>query len=95
MPLQTWLTSLNFSLHGKYRKASDERTDLLTELINSIKVIKFFAWEQRWLDQIDDARARELKFKIQGELSSSFLSVRGMEADRWFLLSRKHRLARL
>ena len=69
MPIQTWLTSLNFSLHNKYRKASDERTNLLTELINSIKIIKFFAWEQRWLDKIDDARAKELKFKVQGELS--------------------------
>ncbi|KAL7409478.1 hypothetical protein BDY24DRAFT_218614 [Mrakia frigida] len=77
MPLQTWLTSLNFSLHGKYRKASDERTDLLTELINSIKVIKFFAWEQRWLDKIDDARARELKFKIQESIVSLVFSLSG------------------
>jgi len=67
MPLQTYLTSLNFSLHKKYRQASDERTNLLAELIDSIKIIKFFAWEQRWLDKIDAARAKELKLKVQGE----------------------------
>lgn len=38
MPLQVYLTSLGYTLQHKYRKASDTRTNLLSELINSIKV---------------------------------------------------------
>lgn len=37
MPLQGYLTSLGYALNKRHRDASDARTNLLTELINSIK----------------------------------------------------------
>lgn len=65
MPVQGWLTSVSYSIYHEYRKASDERTNLMTEIINSIKVIKFFGWEQRFLDKADAVRAKELRLSVK------------------------------
>ena len=38
MPVQGWLTSLSYSVYDEYRDSADERTDLMTEIVNAIKV---------------------------------------------------------
>lgn len=35
-----------------------------------IKFIKFFAWENRWIDRVSDARATEIKWMIKARLNS-------------------------
>lgn len=65
MPLQGWLTSLAYSIYHEYREVADERTNLLTEIVNSIKIIKFFGWEQRFLDKADSVRGRELWLSVK------------------------------
>jgi multidrug transporter EmrE-like cation transporter len=38
--------------------------------LNKIKFIKFFAWENRWIDRVSDARATEMKWMIKARLNS-------------------------
>jgi hypothetical protein len=42
----------------------------LTTAVLKIKFIKFFAWENHWIDRVSDARATEIKWMIKGCLNS-------------------------
>lgn len=42
----------------------------LTTALLKIKFIKFFAWEDRWIDRVSDARATEIKWMIKARLNS-------------------------
>lgn len=35
---------------------------------SQVKFIKFFAWEDRWIQRVLDARKVELKWMVKGEL---------------------------
>ena len=41
----------------------------LTVAYLKIKFIKFFAWENRWIDRVSDARATEIKWMIKSRLN--------------------------
>lgn len=41
---------------------------VLNELIGAVKFIKFFAWEERWIKRVLDARETELQWFIKGVL---------------------------
>jgi ABC-type multidrug transport system fused ATPase/permease subunit len=62
-------TPINFALSkslGQYQKlmlgVTDRRIQKLNETFQSIRIIKFFAWEQRFRDQILKIRKEELSF---------------------------------
>ena len=42
---------------------------VLNELIGAVKFIKFFAWEERWIKRVLDAREIELQWFIKGMAS--------------------------
>ncbi|KAF9584122.1 hypothetical protein BGW38_007500 [Lunasporangiospora selenospora] len=50
---------------GKHQKLmmkhSDHRMKLITELVNSIKAVKLYAWERYFADKISNSRAQQLK----------------------------------
>ena len=56
-------------------KAKDYRMTVITEILNSIRVIKMFSWEDSYLDKLFDSRATELdrlkRFNIQGQLQNA------------------------
>jgi hypothetical protein len=41
-------------------KARDIRVSLMTEVLQGIRQIKFFAWESKWQDRIMESRNAEL-----------------------------------
>lgn len=41
-------------------QAADKRVGILTEIVASIKAVKFFAWEKPYIDKITDARTKEV-----------------------------------
>jgi ABC-type multidrug transport system fused ATPase/permease subunit len=41
--------------------ATDARIHITNEVLTNIRIIKFFAWEQRFMAQVDDKRKAELK----------------------------------
>ena len=44
----------------------DKRMAVLNELISAVKFIKFFAWEERWIQRAMDARGVEMGWMIKG-----------------------------
>jgi hypothetical protein len=42
------------------RQAADSRIEILKEVVSAIKAVKFFAWEEPYLDKISDERLREI-----------------------------------
>ncbi|KAJ7662919.1 multidrug resistance-associated ABC transporter [Mycena rosella] len=50
--------------------ARDKRMGVLDELIGSIKFIKFFAWEERWIDRAMAAREEEMKWMVKSRLNT-------------------------
>ncbi|KAI0040096.1 ABC transporter [Auriscalpium vulgare] len=58
-PIQGIIMKVLFKLRKKAMVWTDKRAKLLQELLSGIKVIKFFAWEQPYLERISGFRAKE------------------------------------
>jgi ABC-type bacteriocin/lantibiotic exporter with double-glycine peptidase domain len=52
MPLNAWLYLLYQKYEKKYMEHKDSRIKLMNELLNGIRVIKLYAWENTFLRQI-------------------------------------------
>ncbi|KAJ6593236.1 multidrug resistance-associated ABC transporter [Mycena capillaripes] len=68
-PLNSYLSRQSIRIQKGMLKAEDARTGSLTELINSIKIIKFFAWEKRWIDRVLKARNEEMKWMVKARVN--------------------------
>ncbi|KAJ7123089.1 multidrug resistance-associated ABC transporter [Mycena epipterygia] len=75
-PINTYITKRGVAISkGKY-KARDKRMSVVNELIGSIKFVKFFAWEERWIDRVMAARKEEMRWIVKGRLNSlSFTAI--------------------
>ncbi|KAF8587167.1 multidrug resistance-associated ABC transporter [Ramaria rubella] len=60
VPLTQLLTRYIIRITGGLSKARDERMGAVDEMFSSIKFIKFFAWEGRWVSRIMKAREVEM-----------------------------------
>ncbi|KAJ7647783.1 hypothetical protein FB45DRAFT_987394 [Roridomyces roridus] len=67
-PLNSYLARRSIRIQKGVLKAKDARMSVLNELISAVKFIKFFAWEQRWIDRSMKARNEEIKWMIKGTL---------------------------
>ncbi|KAJ7045901.1 hypothetical protein C8F04DRAFT_452844 [Mycena alexandri] len=61
-PLNSYMTSQSFAIGKGLSKAKDKRMSIVDELIGSIKFVKFFAWEDRWIARAMAARDEEIKW---------------------------------
>ncbi|KAJ7057949.1 hypothetical protein C8F01DRAFT_1210797 [Mycena amicta] len=68
-PLNSYLTKRSIRIQKGVLKARDERMSVLTELIGAIKFVKFFAWEERWIDRALTARGNELKWMVKARIN--------------------------
>lgn len=59
-PVQTRVMKRMFAIRKKSMFWTDKRAKLLQELLGGMKVIKFFAWENSFLDRVADYRKREM-----------------------------------
>ncbi|TFK47824.1 P-loop containing nucleoside triphosphate hydrolase protein [Heliocybe sulcata] len=55
--------------------ARDKRLSILNELLGAIKLIKFFAWEHKWIERIMEARQKEIQWLIKSRITSIMLSL--------------------
>ncbi|BGP50526.1 Transporter of the ATP-binding cassette (ABC) [Rhodotorula kratochvilovae] len=60
MPIQTKLSKLYHKYQGELLAAADQRLELTTEVIGQLRIVKFFAWERRFIEMMETARKKEL-----------------------------------
>ncbi|BGP49528.1 hypothetical protein JCM10450v2_005420 [Rhodotorula kratochvilovae] len=61
IPLQTWAMKQLYKGRRTAQKHTDERIKTISELLNGIRIVKFFAWETPILDKAGQSRKYELK----------------------------------
>ncbi|KAM4634683.1 multidrug resistance-associated protein 1-like isoform 2-T2 [Polymixia lowei] len=59
-PLNGFIAKMRSKLQEVQMKFMDGRIKLMNEILNGIKIIKFYAWEQAFLDRVQGLREREL-----------------------------------
>ncbi|KAF5353364.1 hypothetical protein D9756_007860 [Leucocoprinus leucothites] len=69
-PLNNILARRSVRIQKGVLGARDKRMGVLNELIGAVKFIKFFAWEDRWIDRALDARGYELKWMVKARFNS-------------------------
>ncbi|KAG0262862.1 hypothetical protein DFQ27_002072 [Actinomortierella ambigua] len=79
-PLQAWTMGKLSVFRKRASEFTDRRIKLTTEVLQGIKVIKFFAWENNFLKKLSEIRERELKnistlFRIRSIVAASSSSL--------------------
>ncbi|KAF0506686.1 P-loop containing nucleoside triphosphate hydrolase protein [Gigaspora margarita] len=60
-PLQAYTNQMFQTIHKSLMAATDKRMGVINELLQAIRVIKFFAWEDQFRAKIMSARDNEIK----------------------------------
>ncbi|KAF9440217.1 hypothetical protein P691DRAFT_823554 [Macrolepiota fuliginosa MF-IS2] len=60
-PLSKILSSLTVRVHKGVMAFRDKCMGVVNELIGAVKFVKFFAWEDHWIQRTFDARESEVK----------------------------------
>lgn len=64
-PITGLLTTVMSKNYTKLTAAKDKRNDLINELLQGIRMIKYFAWEDNWREKVFEARRDEIKKMIK------------------------------
>lgn len=68
------LTGVQGKVERRTLELADERMSILTQIVETVKAIKFFAWEPEYLDRITSVRTQECR-KIREERMLHVTSV--------------------
>ncbi|CAG8557324.1 8544_t:CDS:10, partial [Ambispora gerdemannii] len=60
-PLPSFINQRFEVIHKRLMTATDKRMGVMNELLQAIRIIKFFAWEKQFRDKVMSARDNELK----------------------------------
>ncbi|XP_069315906.1 ATP-binding cassette sub-family C member 2 isoform X2 [Eulemur rufifrons] len=61
VPVNGILTTKNRNIQVKNMKNKDKRLKIMNEILSGIKILKYFAWEPSFKDQVHKLRKKELK----------------------------------
>lgn len=61
LPVNMWVARQFAKLQKEILAATDARISVTNEILTNIRVIKYFAWEQRFMSQVDEKRQVEIK----------------------------------
>ncbi|ORY79996.1 hypothetical protein BCR37DRAFT_381441 [Protomyces lactucae-debilis] len=61
LPLNYYISKQFSTIQEELMKTTDIRINRMNELLNSIRIIKYFAWEESFKKDINECRAAELK----------------------------------
>ncbi|TMW67963.1 hypothetical protein Poli38472_007635 [Pythium oligandrum] len=69
-----------FAIQRVYRDSKDARMKKVTEVFKAINIVKFNAWEEKFMERIEETRAKELKdlFTAQLYVAASIVLMWGM-----------------
>ncbi|CAG2107792.1 unnamed protein product, partial [Medioppia subpectinata] len=65
VPINTYRTTIKSRLLAELQKLTARRVSVITEILNHIKVLKLYAWEQCFMDKVSALRDREVKMLDQ------------------------------
>ncbi|KAF8526563.1 hypothetical protein BU17DRAFT_82663 [Hysterangium stoloniferum] len=74
-PLNSYLARRSIRIQKGVLAARDKRMGIVNELLNGVKLVKFYGWELRWIDRVLDARKFELKWLVKSRTNSVFFST--------------------
>ncbi|KAF1813269.1 hypothetical protein P152DRAFT_465906 [Eremomyces bilateralis CBS 781.70] len=60
LPINLLISKKFSSIQKQILAATDSRINSTNEVLSNIRIIKFFAWEQRFIGQVDETRSKEL-----------------------------------
>ncbi|KAI8980033.1 P-loop containing nucleoside triphosphate hydrolase protein [Trametes punicea] len=55
-------------------KARDRRMNVVNELWQNIRFLKFYGWEYRWSDRVREARETELRWQVKSNIVDVFIN---------------------
>lgn len=61
MPLNYWFADTYGKIQAEMMAITDERIEKTNELLQSIRIIKYFAWEEKFAEGVNEIRRRELR----------------------------------
>ncbi|CAG2106882.1 unnamed protein product, partial [Medioppia subpectinata] len=65
VPINTYRTAIKGRLLAELQKLTASRVSAITEILNHIKVLKLYAWEQCFMDKVSALRDREVEMLDQ------------------------------
>ena len=65
-PLNSYLARRSLRIQKDLLSARDKRMGVVNEVVTSVKFIKFFAWEGKWIGRVNESRKNEIKWLIKG-----------------------------
>ncbi|THH32259.1 hypothetical protein EUX98_g1936 [Antrodiella citrinella] len=68
------LAKYNVFITRKSWGARDRRMNLVNELFQNIRFLKFYGWETRWTQRVRDSRENELKWRVRENVVSTLIS---------------------
>ncbi|KAL1948407.1 hypothetical protein VTO73DRAFT_12482 [Trametes versicolor] len=74
-PLNNFVARRSVRIQKGVSTARDKRMGVLNELIGAVKFIKFFAWEDRWIQRVLDAREVEIQWMIKARINGIMFSL--------------------
>ncbi|GAA5937761.1 uncharacterized protein JCM15063_002109 [Sporobolomyces koalae] len=75
LPVNNLLVTRRIKIHRSMLSARDSRMEVINELFNAIRFVKYSADERNWLRRVGDKRETELKWLLRTRLNSMFLNV--------------------
>ena len=60
IPLNTWIAKKQAELNRAIMKIKDERSNVMDEVLQGIRIIKYFAWERSFKKKVSEVREREV-----------------------------------
>ncbi|KAG0276411.1 hypothetical protein BGZ95_007580 [Linnemannia exigua] len=90
-PIQAWAMSRLGPVRKRASQFTDKRIRLTSEILQGIKVIKFFSWEPRFLEKLSEIRKSELAnvarlLYIRGAIAATSASLPVMASALTFIL---------
>ncbi|KJA28401.1 hypothetical protein HYPSUDRAFT_62031 [Hypholoma sublateritium FD-334 SS-4] len=68
------LAQYDISITRSSWKAKDSRMDVVNELLQNIRFLKFYGWECQWSRKAESARETELRWRIKGNIVDTAIS---------------------
>ncbi|KAI6146199.1 P-loop containing nucleoside triphosphate hydrolase protein [Pisolithus tinctorius] len=68
--LHIYVTRLKIPLQKGLSTSRDRRMSILHELVNAVRFIKFFTWEDSWIMRVMDARDKEMDWLKRSRMNS-------------------------